>query len=100
MSTEKPLSLKQAQSCETAKGPTCHCRCGGRLHGANRHTNGLRDVGVLTPNEAFFATLPPDDPHFRQTAAQRKAAKREEREKAQDRKWELRSRVGSWRTEG
>lgn len=58
----RALSLKQASRCETAVGHVCKCRCHGALHGAAR---------VLAPDvqnlEAFFAALPPDDPHHRIT---------------------------------
>lgn len=48
----KPLNLRQAQRCETAKHGRCRCRCGGVLHGAARGMD-----------EEFFRALPEDDPH-------------------------------------
>jgi hypothetical protein len=44
----KPLTKRQARRCEDAKNPRCRCRCGGRLHGAQRK----------------FEFLGPDDPPF------------------------------------
>ncbi len=32
----RPLTEKQARSCENAKKKRCRCRCGGALHGAGR----------------------------------------------------------------
>lgn len=72
----KPLSLRQASNCEQAREPVCHCRCGGRLHGAQRGT-GL----------AFFEGLPADDPHKLPTAADQaaaKAARAAEKKRARD----------------
>lgn len=45
------LSMRQAVSCESAKGKRCKCRCGGLLHGRGR---------VM---EAEIQALPEDDPH-------------------------------------
>lgn len=59
----KSLSLRQAQRCETAKHPTCKCRCGGALHGAARGKD---------PDSAFFAELPDEDPHHIDDAQQKK----------------------------
>lgn len=44
----KPLTERQAARCEIAVHSRCRCRCGGRLHGAQR----------------AFEFLAPDDPHF------------------------------------
>jgi len=48
----KRLSMRAAQRCETAKGKTCKCRCGGLLHGAGRGQDA-----------SYFEKLPKDDPH-------------------------------------
>lgn len=50
----RPLNKGQAIECETASKPRCHCRCGGRFHGAARITD---------PDK--FSDLPVDDPHHR-----------------------------------
>jgi hypothetical protein len=44
----RPLTERQAARCENAVHSRCRCRCGGRLHGAQR----------------AFEFLAPDDPHF------------------------------------
>lgn len=49
---ERALSRKQAYNCEHALELRCRCRCGGKLHGANR---------VHWPEA--LTTLPADDPH-------------------------------------
>jgi len=49
------LSFRQAQACENAEHPTCRCRCGGVLHGANR-------IARLAPREVY-TSLQPEDPH-------------------------------------
>ncbi len=84
----KPLSEKQARSCEEAKDPVCKCRCGGRLHGARR--GGDND----TPR-SFFEGLPEDDPHYLPSAAKvaeaeekRKEEKRRERDEMYRRRWD------------
>jgi hypothetical protein len=48
----RALTLNQAQRCETAHSGRCRCRCRGQLHGAGRNLS-----------EAFFLSLPEDDPH-------------------------------------
>jgi hypothetical protein len=74
---QKPLSDKQAFSCERATQPVCKCRCGGVLHGAKR--GGTNADG--TPDRTFFEALPTDDPHYlpneeirQRQQAERKAA--------------------------
>jgi hypothetical protein len=48
----KRLSMNVAHRCETSTTKRCSCRCGGLLHGKARGQD-----------EAFFASLPRDDPH-------------------------------------
>jgi hypothetical protein len=50
--------------CETAKGKTCRCRCGGKLHGAAR--------AIDTSDPEFYKTLPRDDPHYARPKRERK----------------------------
>ena len=66
----KSLSLRQAQRCETAKNPTCKCRCGGKLHGIGR---------AKDPDAAFFNELPDEDPHHIDSAEQKRAKAKAER---------------------
>lgn len=76
----KAQSLRAATRCETAKGKVCHCRCGGKLHGAAR----------MKPEKAgvreFFEALPESDPHHVPSAEEKKRRARERRaaEKARD----------------
>lgn len=93
---EKALTLRQASECENARLPVCRCRCGGKLHGAGR--------GGATPDtaQAFFESLPADDPHRLPTATElqaaktaRQEAKRLERDAAQRRKWDMLAGLGS-----
>lgn len=53
----RALSLRQASLCETAKHPTCRCRCGGKLHGV------MRAGECPEPPREFFERLAEDDPH-------------------------------------
>lgn len=62
--SQKQLSIRQAERCETAREPVCKCRCGGKLHGAKRGSG-----------RSFFEELPEDDPHHIDSAA----VKREKR---------------------
>jgi len=48
----RPLSGRQAVTCETAKTKRCKCRCGGLLHGKGRFSEAGDAVD-----------LPADDPH-------------------------------------
>jgi len=54
----KRLTFGQAQSCETATGPVCRCRCGGAFHGIARVTNPTElpedDVHYVHPEDAFY----------------------------------------------
>lgn len=52
----KRQSMRAAMRCETAKGKTCRCRCGGKLHGAAR--------GIDSEDPKFYELLPKEDPHF------------------------------------
>ena len=51
----RPLTARQAASCETATSSRCACRCGGVSHGAGR---------MLEAEREFFEALPQDDPHW------------------------------------
>lgn len=66
----RALSLRQAARCETAKHPTCKCRCGGKLHGINR-------AKEETPDRAFFETLDEDDPHHLPTKEEQKRRRKD-----------------------
>lgn len=46
------LTRREADRCEQAKEPVCHCRCGGLKHGAKR----------VSGDE--LASLPLNDPHY------------------------------------
>lgn len=48
----RALSERQAWECETAAHPRCRCRCGGKLHGANR-----------VSEKALVRELEPGDAH-------------------------------------
>lgn len=85
---QKPLTERLARSCEEAGGPTCECRCLGKLHGIAR-------FGVGGPRAAY-EDLPEDDPHHLFTKAeleemrrQRKEQKRKAWEEEVKRKWEF-----------
>ncbi len=71
------LSLRQASNCEEAREHVCRCRCGGLLHGARRGTG-----------EAFFNSLPEDDPHYIASKQARADKKKVEREAAQQRRYD------------
>lgn len=75
----KPLSDKQAQSCENAAGKVCRCRCGGALHG--RRGGGTNASGSI--DRTYFEGLPDDDPH-RLPTAEEKTAQAEERREARN----------------
>lgn len=51
----RPLTEKQARSCEYAKTKRCRCRCGGALHGAGR-------LAADAPGREF-ELLPESDSH-------------------------------------
>ena len=53
--TSRAISFYQARRCELGIGVRCHCRCGGKLHGAKRfgEQGGVGD----------FVALPIGDPH-------------------------------------
>lgn len=53
----RPLSFRQAQTCETAREPKCVCRCGGALHGAARASMDQLEL------RGFYEQLHDDDPH-------------------------------------
>lgn len=48
----RPLTLRQAQTCEKSETARCRCRCNGAMHGGNRSE--LRE---------YFEQLPESDPH-------------------------------------
>jgi len=56
----RKLSGAQAKRCEAAVGDRCRCRCGGAMHGANRH---LAATGYGDVQREFFEVLPEEDPH-------------------------------------
>ena len=62
----------QAKSCEEARETSCHCRCGGRAHGARR---GGDDAPL-----SFYYQLPEDDPHYTPSPEKRKQLAQERRE--------------------
>lgn len=66
----RALSLRQASRCETAKGKTCKCRCGGALHGINR-------AKEENPDRGFFETLDADDPHHLPTKEETKKQRKD-----------------------
>ncbi len=75
----RKLTEHQAKNCEEAREPACHCRCGGKAHGAKR---GGGNAGM-----EFYYSLPEDDPHYtpsperrKQLAAERQAIKRQARQ--------------------
>jgi len=75
----KALSQRMANECENAKNPTCHCRCGGMLHGARRAPTNTS--GDTAPQ--WFEQLPETAPHFvpskkraKELAKERKRAKK------------------------
>lgn len=72
---QKPLTARQAASCENAKSPrsSCKCRCGGAHHGAGRGS--VRGLEAGDPHR-------PDD-------EDPKARRKRERDEAQRRKWEM-----------
>jgi hypothetical protein len=59
----RALSQRAASRCETATTKLCRCRCGGKLHGAKRHTEF---------DAWFFEGLPADDPHHVLTAEEKR----------------------------
>jgi hypothetical protein len=59
----RALSVRQAARCETAFFDKCHCRCGGKFHGARR---------VLEADRERFEALPEDDPHHVRPKAEKK----------------------------
>jgi len=73
---KRSLSHAEIVQCERATRPTCDCRCGGALHGANRAPAGAgRD---------FFEGLPTSDPHHLQTRAEKREARRTARGSRRD----------------
>lgn len=73
---KRSLSHAEIVQCERATQPTCECRCGGALHGANRAPAGAaRD---------FFEGLPADDPHHLQTREEKREARRTSRRRGRD----------------
>lgn len=102
---KRSLSHAKIVQCERATRPTCDCRCGGALHGANRAPEGA--------GRAFFQGLPVTDPHHLQTAAEKKAGlhstrrqrveERRLRERAAffaDKERRRAERVAAWEREG
>ncbi len=73
----KPLTERQAKNCEEAREPACHCRCGGRAHGAKR---GGGNAGM-----EFYYTLPEDDPHYTPSPTKRYQLQQEKRKERQER---------------
>jgi hypothetical protein len=72
-------SLRAASRCETAKTPTCKCRCHGKLHGVNR--TGTTLYATFTgeklavenePDQKYFESLPEDDPHHVRSKEEKK----------------------------
>jgi hypothetical protein len=53
----RPLSIRQASSCENATSPKskCQCRCGGEHHGSKRV--------AATADRTAYEDLAPHDPH-------------------------------------
>lgn len=85
----RALSLRAAQNCENALKPRCHCRCGGKLHGAKR-------LGDAAPGRDQFEQLPADDPHHLPTPAEiahARAATREHYKAKRRKKRELSKRL-------
>lgn len=80
----RALSLRQAARCETAKHPTCRCRCHGALHGAKR--NFIEEDRQNLEEREFYEGLPADDPHHLPT-------KEEQRRKRKDRAFLKRSEL-------
>lgn len=102
---KRSLSHAEVVQCERATRPTCDCRCGGALHGANR-----APAGDARP---FFEGLPIDDPHHLQSEAEKRAGKstRRQRRRQEQRERERESffaekgrrraeRVAAWEKEG
>ena len=53
---KRPLTFRQANTCEHAKSKRCRCRCGGALHGIGR--------SMPEDGRSFYEDgLQPDDPH-------------------------------------
>lgn len=81
-------SLRAASRCENAKGKVCHCRCGGKLHGAMRH---LIEEGREVPG--YFEALPESDPHHVPDAEEQKRRRRmknaEKKARGQGRLWAI-----------
>lgn len=67
-------SFRAAMRCETARNPTCRCRCGGKLHGATRSGKWPEE-----PDPQFFESLPADDPHHVASAAEKKQVRKQAR---------------------
>ena len=92
---KKPLSEKAARACEEARGPSCHCRCGGQLHGGKRggQQYGKQADGTYldTPRE-FFEQLPQDDPHSLMSAEVKQRRAREKAEQKRKEKQEAMAR--------
>lgn len=72
----KPLTARQAASCENAKSPPekCRCRCGGAKHGLGR--GAVRSLPACDPHH-------PDD----ESPADRKRREAAERWEAQKKAW-------------
>jgi hypothetical protein len=95
---KKPLGEGAARACEEARGPVCHCRCQGKLHGSKRggqHYGEQADGTFLDTPRAFFEVLPEDDPHYVLSAQAKKKradayreAKRKEHLEAMARRYE------------
>lgn len=68
----RALSLRQASRCETAKHPTCRCRCHGALHGKKRAGEGVED-----PDRNFFEALDAGDPHHLPTKEEQKQKRKD-----------------------
>jgi hypothetical protein len=79
----RALSLRSANTCETATCKRCKCRCGGKLHGAARGND-----------DAFFMCLPEDDPHFATTPEVRRQEKAKRKRIAKDKAWRDKQAVG------
>lgn len=92
---KKPLSERAARSCEEARGPSCHCRCGGQLHGGKRggQQYGKQTDGTYldTPRE-FFEQLPSDDPHYLMSAEIKKQRAKEKAEQKRQARQEVMER--------
>lgn len=72
MTTMKKLTEHQAKKCEEAREESCHCRCGGQMHGGKR--------GGGNAPMSFYYALPVDDPHYVPSPERRKEIQQEKRE--------------------